>query len=156
MLTLIDFAILALLIISVVLEVKRGFGRAIFDLVALVGAVRLAYTLQKPLAASLGVQSGSGEAALYICTFVAIGGVLVFLGHLIYGMVQLSADFFDPALGGICGIFVGGILCHALVMTFAVAGGKASVLAHSSFGIEFLTFQNYHHIIDLLDNFGHS
>jgi len=154
----IDVAIAVLLVGAGLVETKRGFGRAVLDLTALAVTVRVAWLLAEPLSGSikLAMDPDVNRAILYVASFVVLGSFLLYLGRTIYDVTLVSAEVFDPPLGGLCGIGVGIILAHALVQTLAFgAGGDAvpKVVADSLLGTEFLRFHTYHRVMDVLYHF---
>jgi len=159
MLNWVDFVIVGLLAAAVILEAKRGFGRALFDFAALLIAVKFT-----PMIAGLAshalrftAKSSTNEAAIYAALFVMIGAVLVFLGKLLYDSTLISAETFDALLGSLLGVGIAIMLCHVLVRTIALNAGAPNippeVIAQSAFGNEFLTFESYHRLLDVLYNF---
>lgn len=159
MLNSLDLVIIAVFAFVVVVETKRGFGRAIFDFAALLVAVRGAHMLTDPLAGAvkLAANPSTNQAIIYGISFLIIGGVLVFLGKLVYDTTLVSAETFDALLGAICGIGVGIILCHALTRTLALAAGPyviPTIIANSALGSEFLNFESYHRLLETMYGFG--
>lgn len=156
----VDFVIIGILLVIVTAEVSRGFGKAVFDLAALLITLRLVSMFDDSLAGAIKLSSNAAtnESIVFAVSLAVVGSLLVFIGSIIHGTTLVSADFFEPILGGICGIGVGIVLCHALVKTLALAAGPnvlPSPLAHSALGIEFLTFDTYKRLIEFLYNFNH-
>ena len=153
-----DFIVVAVFALALAVEVKRGFGRAVFDFAALLVAVRAAPMLAEALSRWIRpAPTPANEAVLYAVSFAIIGGVLVFLGKLLYDATLVSAETFDPLLGGFCGIAMAIILCHVLMRTVALAAGPAEsvpqVIRDSAMGTEFLTFESYHRLVNVLYTF---
>lgn len=159
MLNWVDFAIVGLFAAALILEVKRGFGRAVFDFAALLAAVKFTPTLADRLSHALQftAKPSTNEAAIYLVLFFIIGGALVFLGKLVYDTTLISAETFDALLGGMFGIGIAIILCHAFARTIALSAGSLSVppavIIQSAFGTEFLNFESYHRLLEVLYNF---
>jgi uncharacterized membrane protein required for colicin V production len=154
----VDFTIIVLFAGTVLLEVKRGFGRAVFDLAALLVAVRAAPMLADPLSHSLSLShsAATNSAIIYAACFALLGGLLIFLGKLVYDTTLISAETFDALLGGILGIGIAVILCHAFVRTIALTSGPSlasALVAQSAMGAEFLTFDSYHRLLEALYTF---
>ena len=152
-----DLVIIAILLAVVLVEVSRGFSRALFDFIALLTAVHLSPPLGSSLAGALHFSPDvyANAGIMHAVSFVIVGGLLVFGGNFIYSMLQFSTDFFEPILGGILGVGIGIIICHALVSSVAVTGVHMMPvsIANSSFGSEFLTFDSYHRFMGFLYNF---
>ena len=141
-----------------VLEMKRGFGRAVFDLAALLLALRITWALGEALSGSarLAGNGHTNQAILYVTGFLIVGAALVVLGKLVYSTTLVSTDVFEPLLGGLCGLGIAIIASHVLVQTIALGVGGDSapvVIADSVLGTEFLRFDSYHQMLELLYNF---
>ena len=153
----IDFIIIVIMLGITVVEMKRGFGKAVFDFAALLVAIRGAYMLQGPLSdvIKLTLRPATDKAILFAALFIVIGGGLMYLGRLLYSTTLISAEFFEPLLGGICGIGMGIILSHALMRIIALGSGSDApiVISTSALGKEFLTFDSYHRLVEFLYNF---
>ena len=157
----IDVVLVGLVIGVAALETKRGFGKAIFDLAALVIDVKLVSFLAPPAAAAIHIQNDlpASEAIWFGVFFVLFGVILLFIGKLVYNSTLLSLDIFDPFLGGVVGVALAVIVGHAIVKALATAaavgGVPPEVLRHSAFGMEFYQFTNYHKVMDFLTSLGH-
>lgn len=153
-----DVTAIGILVAAVVLEAKRGFGRAIFDLAAVLVAVRLAYMAKDPLSETLKVsaQTATNEAFAFAAPFVVLTIILWVLGKLVYDTTLISAEVFEPLLGGICGILIGITLAHVLTSTLFMAAGSKTpppAIQDSALGMEFLRFETYQRIIEKLYTF---
>jgi uncharacterized membrane protein required for colicin V production len=158
MLSWLDFILIAVFLTVVLVQVKRGFGRAVFDFFALFVAIRVVPLLSRPLAGmfKVALEPATNHAIIYACMFVFVGGTLVVLGRLIYSSTLISAEIFDPLLGGIFGIGAAVILAHAIVKTIAIGVGShlvTSAVANSALGMEFLKFETYHRVLETLYTF---
>ena len=157
----VDFAIFGLFVAVVMLEVKRGFGRALFDFAALLIALKAASLLGEPVSHTFQFTASTSTnlAVIYLGLFVILGALLAFLGKFLYDTTLISAEAFDALLGGLFGLGIAVILCHALVRTVALNAGAPdippAVVAQSAFGTEFLTFESYHRLLNFLYNFHH-
>ena len=154
----IDASILVLFVGALILELKRGFGRAVFDLAAFLVALRVTWMLNEPLSASvqLAADSHMNQAVIYALGFVVIGGPLIYVGKLLHAATLISGDVFDPMLCSLCGLAIATIATHTLVQTITLgAGGDGvpAVVAGSVFGTEFLRFDTYHQVLEQLYNF---
>ncbi len=154
----IDASIAVFFVGAFLLEWKRGFGKAVFDLAALLLALRIAWGLNDALSGSVQLVANehANQAILYIGGFVITGLVLVFLGKLVHSATLVSTDVFDPILGALCGLAMATVAAHALVQTIALGAGGSNVpivIADSVLGTEFLQFGTYHQVLELLYNF---
>jgi len=161
MLNQLDFLIVLIFVFVPLAQLKRGFGKAVFDLAALLLAVYTSSTLLEPLAGAvkLAADPSINEAAVYATSFVVIGGVLMLVGKLLYERTLVSVDPFEPFFGGICGIAIAIILCHVGVRSLALGAGPDAVppvIANSAMGTEFLTFETYHRLLEVLYSFDRS
>jgi uncharacterized membrane protein required for colicin V production len=154
--TWVDAVVLVMFVGLVFIEIKRGFGQAIFDLAAVLIAMRLAYVLVNPQGGVIRA-APSSEAVTYAVIFLALAVVMWFVGHLIYRSTLLNADMFDAFLGGVVGIFAATTVCHVFVTTLNLMAGPndaTNVVLNSPLAIEFLEFGMYHKILDFLYNVG--
>jgi hypothetical protein len=140
------------------IEMKRGFGRAVFDLAALLLAIKIVWALHEPLSGAVHLvrDTCTNQAVLYALGFLITGGALVFLGRLVHSATLVSTDVFEPILGGLCGLAIAIIASHALVQTIALGVGVDTVpvvIADSVLGTEFLRFDTYHRVVELLYHF---
>lgn len=158
MLSWIDLVIILIFAGTVVLETKRGFGRSLFDLAAVLVTVRTAPMVADPLAKTMHISAHAptNQAYIYAGVFVVTGGLLVLLGKLVYDSTLISAETFDAVLGGLLGVGVAIVLCHAMVRTVALTSGAEEppvAITQSALGTEFLTFDSYHRLLEVLYNF---
>lgn len=158
MLNWVDLVVVVIMATVALVEARRGFGRAILDFTALILAVRGTYMLAGPLSRTISLAPGqaANEAILYAISFIVLGGVLLYLGKLVYDLTLLSAGVFDPLLGGIFGIGAAAVLCHVFVRLIALSAGTdglPDIVAASALGREFLTFDTYYAVVDTLYNF---
>ncbi|HPP74691.1 MAG TPA: CvpA family protein [Armatimonadota bacterium] len=151
--------VLVILVVSVMaLETKRGFGRAIFDFVGLLIAVRIVALIVPKVTESARFASDApaNEAIWYAILFVLVGGILLLLGKMAYDSTLISLDLFDPFLGGVLGCGVAVIIGHAIVRGLAIstsmASGVPDILANSTLGMEFYQFETYHEVIEFLSS----
>ncbi len=150
-------AVLAILIIGAVgLEYKRGFGRAIFDFVALLVAVRFVWVISPSVASAIQVagDAPANEAIWFVTLFVLIGLVLLFLGKWTYEATLISLNPLDSVLGGGVGLAVAIIVGHTIVSALGVSasvnGAPPQALAESWLGMEFYSFTTFHRIEEIL------
>ncbi|MEN6521493.1 MAG: CvpA family protein [Armatimonadota bacterium] len=154
----IDIFLVVILLGIMLLETKRGFGKAVFDFVALLAAVRLVPLVVPQLAKSFCFMSEShaNEALLFAGVFAVLGMVLLLIGKKVYDATLITLDTFDPPLGGVLGIGVAIILGHVVMKSLAIAASAGGVLpdalSNSSIGMEFYQFVTYHKVMVLLSS----
>ena len=155
------FDVVGLLLLALVawLESLRGFGRALFDIIGAIIALKVASVLSGPLSKSLPLfgAGGSSEAFWYATLFVVLCALVVIGSKLIYETTLLSLDVFDPVVGGLLGVGSGMIVAHVFLRTLLTIYGDAEVaglLMGSFVGRELIQFRSYHHVINWLQNLG--
>ncbi|HEY3298539.1 MAG TPA: CvpA family protein [Armatimonadota bacterium] len=158
MVTWVDAAIVVLLLAVVILEIKRGFGQAVFDVLALVVTMRLSFILVNPVDGVIKVaaETPAHQGLVYLVVFIVTSIIALFIGHMIYNNMLFTADAFEAALGGVLGVVVGVILCHVLVTSLNMMGGAddaTNVVKNSRIAPEFLEFTTYHRLMDFLYHF---
>lgn len=149
-----DISIIAIFVLAIVIEAKRGFGKALFDLAALLLAI-FALSRIEPALRTAKFEPHE-QAAIYAALFVVLGGILIVIGRLAHQATLISAQPFDPMLGGMLGIGAGIVLCYGIVHTMALTGGPHSLpptLSCSLLGKEFITFDTYHKVLYVLQHF---
>lgn len=159
--TWLDILLLIILLVGAVWEFRRGFGRAIFDLVSILIAFFLAKTYYPLLGNCIKVSSihAANCAIAFQVMFIPILTILLILADLAYGNMLFSMDIFEKLFGGICGFAVGFMLAHALVFGIWIGSGMphedGKCIANST-GIsqEFLTYKAYHNALGSLENIG--
>jgi len=155
----VDLVIAVIFAAGVIWEIRRGFGRAVFDFAALLVAVKFSPMISQPLSHALRLvgSTHTNEALWYAFTFAVLGGVLLLVGKFIYSTTLVSAEVFDALLGGLLGVGISIVLCHAFVRVIALHAGSVDVappiLASSAFGSEFLTFDTYHQLLEAIYRF---
>ncbi len=155
------FDVVAFILLALIawVESMRGFGRALFDLVGGIIAVKLVPVIALPLADSTAVMAakGANQAFWLGLTLVVFGALVVLVARLVYQSTLLSLDYFDPIVGGIFGVMVGLIVVffflHALQLTYADTE-QGRLLAQSFAGQEVLSLRSYHTAIQALHNLG--
>ncbi len=150
-----DVVLVLLLLGVAALEMYRGFGRAVFDALALYGALWGANALSVPLAASIHVSShpGVNHCASYGLLLVVLGALSLGVSRLVYNMTLMHTGMFEGLLGLGAGVAVGMMLAHGLVRVIVLSdpsGNAAQMVAGSFMGNEMLDFTTYHSVIDAL------
>lgn len=158
--TWLDLVIVLIVVLSITLETKRGFGKAIFDFFAFLLALRITDMLYVEVAQRITFSSNPqmNNTWSYGILLVVLGIIFWFLGKLAYESTQISLDTFDPALGAVLGFGIALILGHAFVTIVYYASkdatGASALLQNSMFAQEFYTFSGYHSFIDTLKRMG--
>jgi uncharacterized membrane protein required for colicin V production len=147
--------ILGTLILAIIaLQTFRGFGRALFDALALYCTLLLATFVASSSAAMHISSSVAGtESFMFVVTFIVVGVLAIFLSRWVYGTVLLNLGMFEHLFGLVAGIACGLILAHAIVQGIAIGTQGSSdtdIIAASSIGQECLTFNSYHALVDTL------
>jgi uncharacterized membrane protein required for colicin V production len=152
--------LLAVVIVGwVILEVRRDFGRSLFDAVAVLGSMRMAL-LFYPSAAHWFAFAGSpaaGQGVALGVLFVLFGALALVGAKFLHEATQWTMDSFDPVFGCLFGVTSGVIVAHMtvriLAMLYATPHGPPTFVADSGLGLELLYFKSYHHVADFLINF---
>ena len=153
-------AVTLLLIVAIIwLESTRGFGRALFDAVGAIIALKVSQFAAKPLAEAIPVLSGAAtnEAFWLATVFVVLAVLVVIASRFLYETTLLSLDVLDPVVGGILGAVCGLVSAHVLLRTLLLAYGQsdaAKVLLGSFVGHELLQFRTFHTVVTALQNLG--
>lgn len=154
----IDVVLVVIAIVTVAIETKRGFGKVVFDFIALLITVRMVALISPKVASVISFSADPlvSEAIWFGIFFVVVGGILIYIGKIIYESTLLSLDTFDPFLGGVLGIGVAIVIGHVIVKTLAISAGvdgaPPDVLVNSKLGMEFYNFTTYHKIIQFLSS----
>jgi len=149
-----DVLIIITLVVAVIVETMRGFGKAVFDALALFGVLWLSATAAAPFAKVLPLSSDPAVAKAYAYGIVAVAGIIggLTLAHFAYQNMLLNAGMFDHFLGLVLGVGVGMMLSHGLVRSMAMSDpeGKASaqVVMAGPVSSEMYDFHNYHSVVD--------
>jgi uncharacterized membrane protein required for colicin V production len=155
------FDVVAILLVLLVawLESLRGFGRAIFDFVGALIALRIAIFAGTPLATAVPfLQPEAHSEALWMgVTFVLLTVLIIIATKYIYETTLLSLDVLDPIVGGLLGLGSGIIVAHLFMRSLltAYAGTDfATVVLNSFMGQELITVRTYHIVVQALQNLG--
>jgi uncharacterized membrane protein required for colicin V production len=149
-----DVLVIMILVAAVIIEALRGFGRAVFDALALYGVLWLASMGAAPFAKILPLSSNPSVALAFAYSIIAVaGGVIgLILAHYAYATMLLHAGMFDHFLGLALGVAVGMMFSHALVKTIALSDpsgdGSGALVATGTVSSEMYDFHNYHSIVD--------
>jgi uncharacterized membrane protein required for colicin V production len=155
------FDIVAILIVVAIawLESVRGFGRALFDLIGAIIAMKVAGVLSGPLAAAapIATEPKPSEAFWLAIVFVFLIILVVVATKLIYDSTLLSLDVLDPVVGAVFGLASGIMVAHVFMRMLEVgyAGTDfATIVANSFMGQELLALRTYHRVATALQNIG--
>jgi uncharacterized membrane protein required for colicin V production len=155
------FDIVALLLIALIawMESIRGFGRAVFDFVGALIALKVSTFVAKPLADAVPLlqPEANAEAFWVGAVFVLLIVLIVVATKFIYETTLLSLDVLDPVVGGLLGLASGIIVAHLFIriMLTAYGGTDFSKLVQDSFiGQELIAFRTYHTVVTALQNIG--
>jgi len=154
----IDLVLFTIVALVIWLEFCRGFGKAIFDFVAVLVAMRIALSYSSTAAGYLRFLSDKqdNDALVFGVSFLALSLVLWFIGKQIYDATLISLDTFDPPFGAILGFAIAVVIGHAFVNALFMTTGAArtipDVIAGSALGYTFLEFPAYHAVIGFMSS----
>ena len=154
-----DAVAIVLIIVIAWLESMRGFGRAIFDFVGGLIALRVSIFVAGPLARAVPLMQSeaSGEAFWMAMIFVVLVVLIVIATKFIYETTLLSLDVLDPVVGGILGAASGIVVAHLFLRVMMAAYADtafAHTVLNSFVGQEIVAFRSYHHLVQALQNLG--
>jgi len=156
----VDLVIICLYVLIVILETRRGFGRAIFDTIGFFGVLKVTCFLYPTLArlATLSDASHTNQAIWFALLFIITTIIFMIISRLIYGYMLISLEVFDPMLGLVCGIVIGTVVAHLflrfLVILFTPYHVGVDLIAQSMLGEELLDFKTYHKVLNTLYHLG--
>jgi len=152
--------VVVLIIVAIVWrESVRGFGRALFDVIGTIIALKISLSVAKLLGLALPiVQAANGNEAIWLVASFAILMVLVIIAsRFLYETTLLSLDVLDPIVGGLFGAVTGTVVAHVLLRALLVSYGHseaANALLGTFVGQELLEFRTVHAAITALQNLG--
>jgi uncharacterized membrane protein required for colicin V production len=150
-----DVLVVVIIVGAAVAETIRGFGRAIFDALALYGMLWVAATFAAPLCPFLRISNQHNMNVAFAYCLLAGAGALIALGlaRFAYSTTIPNAGMFDRLLGLVVGIGVGVMLAHGLVRGVTLssqAGVGPAVVSAGGVASEIFDFHSYHAIMDSL------
>ena len=156
------FDVVAFILLGLIawLESIRGFGRALFDMLGAIIALKLAPVVADPLAENMAALSdkGGNQAFWLAMVFLALVVVIIIVTRLIYQSTLLSLDYLDPIIGGVFGVVIGIITVFFFLSILQYAYGAESeqgrMLVNSFVGQEVLELRSYHTVVTALRNLG--
>ena len=154
-----DAIALVLIVVVAWLESVRGFGRAIFDFVGCLIALKIATFVAKPLAgaAPLLQPEAMAEGFWMAMVFLILLVLIVIATKYVYESTLLSLDVMDPVVGGLLGVASGIIVAHIFLHVLMTAYGDtefAKTVLSSFVGQELIAFRTYHRVVTVLQNIG--
>lgn len=153
----IDIVLFIVIAAVAVLEMARGFGRAIFDALALYGALWVAEMLAAPLADHLqfNPHHSVNHCVILAVLLLALGALAIVLSRFVYEATLINTGMFEGLLGLCAGVAVGMIAAHGIVRVLSMsdpAGVMLAIVHGSGLGSEMLSFSSYHSVLDTLTN----
>jgi uncharacterized membrane protein required for colicin V production len=149
-----DVFVLMIIVAATVLETIRGFGRAVFDALAIYGILWVASACAAPVAHIMPVGKDDGiNLAVAYSGIAVLGSVLgLFLAHLCYNATLPHAGMFDQFLGLALGVAVGTMFAHCLVRGIAFSDptgdGSGVLVTTGVVSSEMYDFHTYHALVD--------
>lgn len=153
--TWLDIVLGVLLVGVAVLEMCRGFGRSVFDALALYGALWLSDAAAHYVSvAAFHPNTPVSHGLTFGVLFLTFGALAVLVSRLVYHATLIHTGMFEGLLGAVAGLAVGMILAHGLVRMVVLsdpAGQSGTRLVSESFlGSEMLSFTTYHSVLATL------
>lgn len=154
-----DGVAIVLILLIAWAESVRGFGRAIFDFVGGLIALKMADVLSQPLADVAPILQPEAHAqAWWMAVLFLVFVVLIIIAtKFIYETTLLSLDVLDPIVGGLLGIASGVLVAHVFIRVLLVAYADTdlyTVILNSFIGQEIIVFRSYHNLVEALQNLG--
>ena len=154
-----DGVAIVLILLIAWAESVRGFGRAIFDFVGGLIALKMADVLSEPLAQAAPILQPEAHAqAWWMAVLFLVFVVLIIIAtKFIYETTLLSLDVLDPIVGGLLGIASGVLVAHVFIRVLLVAYADTdlyTVILNSFIGQEIIVFRSYHNLVEALQNLG--
>jgi len=161
---LVDVIVVLIFVVITVVESVRGFGRALFDTIALIVVLKACKLLSPSLASSV-IFYGSPTANAgfsFLLLFVVMGVVGLILAKLLYEALLWTLDAFDTFVGGLIGLIASGVVASALMHGLYLWGGGFTqhvapfgiAMQRSWAGQEFLEWRTYNAILGFLRSLG--
>lgn len=139
-----------------VIQMVRGFGRAVFDALLLYAALWGANAAAVPMAAQVHLANGAAvnHTDVYALLLIVFGVAALGVSRFIYGMTLFDAGMFDGLLGLVMGVAAGMTAAHGIVHAIAMADPNgtagAALVAGSPVGHEMLAFSSFHSVMDVI------
>ena len=155
-----DVVLSAIILIAVIIETFRGFGRAVFDALGLYIALVIAHVSYVPLAGVIRFHDGAADnhAASYALCFGLAAVIMLCLSRFVYGAVHFDAGVFDKLLGVAAGIAIGVMVAHGITAGIALTDptgrGEVASYTDTQLGDEMLNFTSYHRFMETISAMG--
>jgi uncharacterized membrane protein required for colicin V production len=149
-----DILVIIMIVAATALEAIRGFGRAIFDALAIYGVLWLASTAAAPVAHIMPIGKDSGiNLAFGYCLVAVLGSIVgLVIAHFCYAATLPHAGMFDTFFGLALGVGVGLMFCHCLVRGIAFSDpngdGSGALVSTGVVSSEVYDFHSCHSIVD--------
>lgn len=153
-----DIALAAIILIATGIEAFRGFGRAVFDALALYIALVISHCAYTPLASLVHFHSGAADnhAVAYAVCFGLSAVVMLLVARFVYGTMLYNAGVFDQLLGVVAGIVIGVMVAHGITTSIALTdptgNGEVAAYTDTPLGDEVLNFTSYHHFMETISS----
>jgi uncharacterized membrane protein required for colicin V production len=158
--TWLNTAAIAAIIVVVVVEGWRRFGKALFDAVGAILAVKVAHAAQPGLASmvSFSADADANQAWAFVVVFVVVVAMAVVASTYLQKVTLLALpDAFEGFAGGVLGLVSGVVLAHALAWAMFTSGGgevKENPYAQTFAVRELVDWDSYHQALYQLKHLG--
>lgn len=144
-----DYTILILFPVILAIEARRGFGLALFDLVALLAAIRFVPDMIPETAGVLRFSSidSVNHAYVYMVLCLTISGVMIIAATTVYNETVKDLSFVHPFFGGVLGIGTWVAASHIILRMLYISSGSElypSTISQSVLASQCLDFQSLH------------
>ncbi len=149
--TWLDLIMILILGAAAIIQGRRGFLQSLFDLLALSGCAIVA----KSYGARVGQVVNLGEAGGMVLTFFLLGAVGIAVSKLVYNMVPLTIEAWDPLFGAILGLGCGIAISHLLISAIVVSKGPDyAPVSHSGLCMQLYEFRAWHRFLEIMHGLG--
>lgn len=151
-----DVIVIIIIVAAIIIETIRGFGKSVFDALAIYGVLWAAAAIAPSFAHVFPIAKDPGVCLSFAYAFTFVLGAIIslILSHYAYNSILLHTGMFDQLLGLIVGIAVGVMISHAITRSVVfsdVSGEKAGeMVATGLISKEMYDFENYHNTIDTI------
>lgn len=142
----------------IILDFRRGFFRAVVDMIGVIVAFKLVFFLYPKITPwfvnTLHFSPKTGTIISCVLIFFGTSGIFFAIGAVIYSMTLLTlADVFEEIFSIVCAIITAAtILRFILILVLSVSSNEAikSAIFNSLFGEQLVSLSWYHSIMDKL------
>jgi uncharacterized membrane protein required for colicin V production len=118
-----DGLILLIFTALILWEIRRDLGQSLFDTVALLMGLRIAWWLGPLLAPGLGIANANqARGVALLIVFVLASAVTLLLGWYLHRLTLWTLDQFDRVAGLMLGFTSAVIVCHLVATSVALMG----------------------------------